>query len=99
MENLTYLMAAYFHEDWNHTHSSWEAVVDDFMTDNPARVEAVPGEIDELLAAEPDDAELTRDLIAMGCAYDPPDNDRAWLAAVGERIRAGLRQGKPRLPA
>lgn len=89
MEHLTYLMAAYFHEDWNHTHSAWEAVVDDFMTDNPARVEAVPREIDELLSAHPDDEDLERELIAMGCAYNAPEGDRAWLSAVGERIRLG----------
>ena len=92
MQNLTYLMAAYFHEDWNHTHTNWEAVVDDFLTDNPARVKAAPHEIDELLSRPLDDAALERELIAMGCAFDPAAGDRAWLAAVAERIRAGSSQ-------
>lgn len=87
MQNLTYLMAAYFHEDWNHTHTTWQAVVDDFLTDNPARVKQVPGEIDEFLSATLDDRELEGKLIAMGCAYDPPQGDRAWLEAVRDRIR------------
>jgi hypothetical protein len=90
MSPFEYLLAAYFHQDWNHTYDSWEGVVDDFMTDNPAKVEAVPREIDELLSAQSDEEGLTRELIAMGCAYDPPEGDRAWLAAMGQRIRAGL---------
>jgi CdiI immunity protein len=87
LENLTYLMAAYFHEDWNHTYTTWQAVVDDFLTDNPARVKRVPGEIDEFLSSTLDDRALEGRLIAMGCAYDPPEGDRAWLEAVRDRIR------------
>ena len=91
MENLNYLMSAYFHEDWDHTHETWEAVVDAFMSDNPSIVEAVPDEIDELLSATLDDAALERQLVALGCAYDSPLGDRAWLAQVARTVRAGAR--------
>lgn len=90
MDDLNYVLSAYFHQDWNHTYDSWEAVVDDYVSASGDSAGAVPVEIDRLLRETPDDKELATTLIAMGCAYDPPEGDRAWLAAVGQRIRAGL---------
>ena len=87
MDSLTYLLAAYFHQDWCHTHQTWEAVIDEFLTDNPARVAMAPLEIEHLLLAIADDAELERVLISMGMAYDPDEGDRAWLEAVRDRNR------------
>lgn len=92
MNSLTYLMAAYFHEDWNHTHTTWQAVIDEFLKDNPVRVAAAPREIDEVLSRSVDDEALAGELIEMGCAFNPPGGPRAWLDAVAERIRAGSSQ-------
>lgn len=90
MKDLTYLLSAYFHEDWNAGHSSWQAVIDDFATDDPSTVAAVPDEIDVLLSSEPSDQGLGAALLEMGCAYAPPEGDRAWLRAVRDRLRTAI---------
>lgn len=96
MDNLEYLLSAYFHQDWNHTYDSWQAVVDDYVAVGRDATRAVPTEIDRLLLQTPDDSELANVLTSLGCAYDPPEGDRQWLAAVGERIRDDLnRIGHP----
>ena len=84
MDNLTYLVRAYFHEDWPLHAGSWEEVVDAFLTDDPATVRAVPDEIDALLSSTSDD--LGDDMAAMGCSYDPAEGYRLWLQAVRDRI-------------
>jgi hypothetical protein len=89
MKELAYLLATYFHEDWNSVHTTWQAVVDDFAADDPATVAAVPDEIDRLLRST-SDQDLGAVLLDMGCAYAPREGDRAWLRAVGDRIRAHL---------
>ena len=90
MDNLKYMLSAYFHQDWNHTHNSWEAVVDEFATDDRSTVAAVPGEIDRLLAGVTDDAELDQLVLSLGCDYNPDEGDRAWLSAVRDRITGQL---------
>ena len=87
MDSLTYLMGAYFHEDWHHLQNSWQGVVDAFLTDDPNTVRTVPDEIDALLAGEQTAAELEDRLAAMGCSYDPAEGYRDWLEAVRDRIR------------
>lgn len=87
MENLQYLLSAYFHQDWNHTHDSWQRVIDEFLTDDSATVVRVPEEIDRLVEQTPDDGDLQEKLIELGCAYDPPEGDRTWLLEVRDRIR------------
>ena len=86
-ENLKYLLAAYFHQDWNHTHSTWEEVVDEYVNLDPSSVQGVTSEIDVLLSSPLDDTELDQELMRMGCAFDPPGGDRAWLRALRDRIR------------
>lgn len=88
MDNLTYLMAAYFHEDWHHLQKSWQEVVDVFLTDAPATVRAVPDEIDALLASTLTSADLSARMAAMGCSYDPAEGYRNWLQSVRDHIRA-----------
>jgi CdiI immunity protein len=90
MDNLKYLLSAYFHQDWNHAHDSWQAVVDEFVTDDLSTVKAVPDEIDRALTETVDDAELELLLRSLGCDYDPDEGDRAWLEAVADRIRQQL---------
>ena len=84
MDNLTYLVRVYFHEDWPLHHSSWQEVVDAFLTDDPVTVRAVPDEIDALLSRTSDD--LAQDMAALGCSYDPAEGYRAWLQAIRDRI-------------
>ncbi|WP_104105470.1 contact-dependent growth inhibition system immunity protein [Nocardioides sp. 616] len=86
MEGLTYLLMTYFHQDWDHAHSTWQGVIDEFLTDNPARVAQVPHDIDRLLANTPSDSQLSRAVVQMGMYYSPPEGERAWLAAVKDRI-------------
>lgn len=90
MDNLKYMLSAYFHQDWNHTHDSWQAVVDEFVTDDLPTVAAVPDEIDQVLTEAVGDAEMELLLKSFGCVYDPAEGDRAWLAAVRDRIRQRL---------
>lgn len=87
MDNLKYLLSAYFHQDWNHEHDSWQAVVDEFVADDAGTVSAIPGEIDQLLSGTHDDVELGKVLVTLGCAYDPEEGDRKWLGQVRDRIR------------
>lgn len=92
MDDLRFVLSAYFHQDWNHTYDSWQAVVDDYLAVSGESAQEIPSEIDRLLET-PDDAELGDILLSLGCAYDPPEGDRAWLTAVAERIRARSAQG------
>jgi CdiI immunity protein len=96
MDGLHYLLASYFHEDSRHAHQPWEAVIDKFLTDNPARVAMAPVAIEHFLAAIADDAELECALRGMGMAYHPDEGDRVWLEAVRDRIINGLQPSEPR---
>lgn len=87
MDNLTYLMGAYFHEDWHRLQDSWQGVVDAFLTDDPLTVRAVPDEIDALLSDPRTSESLVDEMAAMGCSYDPAEGYRVWLHAVRDRIR------------
>ncbi|WP_114422407.1 contact-dependent growth inhibition system immunity protein [Nocardioides houyundeii] len=91
MDPLTYLLQAYFHEDWSHTFQTWEEILDEFLKEDSTLIARVPEEIDTLLARIGDDAELERTLMSMGLAYDPDEGDRAWLEAVRDRIVSSLR--------
>lgn len=86
MENLRYLMGAYFHEDWHCFQDSWQEVVDAFLTDDTNTVRSVPHEIDTLLAGSRTLAELEDEMDAMGCSYLPAEGYREWLGAVRDRI-------------
>lgn len=88
MDNLSYFLAAYFHEDWDHYGPTWQSVVDAFIEDDAETVAAVPSEIDALLKCSPDDKQLGQTLLELGCVYDPPEGDRTWLVAVRDRIRS-----------
>ena len=67
MDNLKYMLSAYFHQDWNHTHDSWQAVVDEFVTDDLPTVAAVPDEIDQVLTEAVGDAEM--ELLLKSCGW------------------------------
>ena len=79
MENLEHLIGAYFHQDWNHVYATREEAVADFARRSPERVSSVPGEIDELLDATPDNEALAERLSAMGFDDAPLEGDRAFL--------------------
>ena len=88
MNDLEYLLAGYLNQDWYIGHDSWQAVVDEFIANDPHRVAGVPDKIDDLLSSHRQDQELSDTLVEMGCAYDPPEGDRAWLQAVRDYIQA-----------
>ena len=90
MDNLKYMLSAYFHQDWNHTHDSWQAVIDEFVTDDRTTVAEVPGEIEKVLAEVTDDGQLGQLILSLGCDYSPDEGDRAWLTAVRDRIAEHL---------
>ncbi|WP_104105469.1 contact-dependent growth inhibition system immunity protein [Nocardioides sp. 616] len=98
MENLTYMLQAYFHQDWNNLHATWQEVIDDFVQDDPETVSRVPGEIFKLLGSTPDDSDLRQRLLDMGMDYYPEEGYRPWLASVGERIadRSPAHKDSPR---
>ncbi len=87
---LDNFLAAYFHQDWTLDHDTPEAVVADYVRgESEATVAQLRGELDRLLAADPQEAGLAALLRASGCEYDPARDGigyRDWLQAV----RAGL---------
>ena len=85
MDNLSYLLSSYFHQDWDHYGPTWQHAVDAFLEDDPTTVAAVPDEIDDLLASSNED--LEQSLERLGNYYYPPEGDRAWLEAVRDRIK------------
>lgn len=92
MDSLEYLFSSYFHQDWKLEHSTWEGVIDEFLTDSPQRVSAVPGEIDRLLD-DADEGSLERAIAQLGAYYLPDSGAHAhrdWLLAVRDRIQAAL---------
>ena len=92
MDDLTHLFSAYFYEAWNeYEYASWEDALEDFTVRSPERVEGATSELSALLAAPVGDDELGAGLRELGCAFAPVEGDRAWLQAVLERLRGGLR--------
>jgi hypothetical protein len=87
MDNLKYLFSAYFHQDWHQARATWEEVVDEFLQDDATTVAAAPAELDALLSATDDDAELSQLVLELGCDYHPDLGERGWLTAVRDRIQ------------
>lgn len=89
---LDNFLAAYFHQDWVLDHDTPAAVVDDYRSgESDATVERLRGELDALLARDPDEAELAALLRASGCEYDPARDGvgyRDWLQSVRTRLAA-----------
>jgi hypothetical protein len=95
---LSYVLGAYFHQDWDLGGPTWEAVVSAFTASNDsAAVAGAAVDIARLLADVPGEEALTDALNALGCAYDPrpdlPDGSspRAWLERVREHLLAASR--------
>ncbi len=86
---LEHLMGAYFHQDWDLAGSE-EQVVTAFLTGSPDLRDEIAPEIDGVLSAVSDEAELQRLVDSMGCEYLPGPrfgSYRAWLAAIADHAR------------
>ena len=96
MEALTYLMGAYFHQDWDMDGGDSSDTVASFLNERPALVSACADEIDRLLTRHLAEGELAEQLIAWGCGFRAGDTDedyRVWLARISAQIRTFLSAG------
>jgi hypothetical protein len=86
---IWHLMGAYYNQDWADFYSTDEETVDAFVEESPGYRNELPGEIDWVLAAFADDAELESYLDSQGCEYIPQGvGYRAWLQQIADRVRA-----------
>ena len=96
-EPLRYLVAAYFHQDWNIETPTLRGVLELFAREEPE--ELVRGARDEavaLLAGDLDDEAIEQILDDFGLAVDPPAHGLSygrWLALVADVLTAALREG------
>lgn len=91
--DLTQLMNASFHEDYDYdtgSFESWEPAVDDFIEgETPGRIAGVVVDIGKLLAASPEDGTVQQMLASLGCrfVFDSISlTPRQWLEAVRDRL-------------
>lgn len=87
MDNLGILIAAYFHQDWHYVHGTWQAAVDEFVSQAPKEARRTPSEIDALLRTVTDDRALEERLFELGLDDAVVDGGRPWLEQVRDRIR------------
>ena len=87
---LWHLLGAYYNQDWSDFYSNDKETVDAFVAESDDLVPKLPGEIDRILAALPDDSELEAYLDSQGCEYLPQGDlgYRTWLEQIAERVRA-----------
>ena len=86
---LRHLLGAYFNQDWADFYSDEATTIDLFVDESPGYREVLPGEIDQVLAAFPDDDGLETYLDSQGCEYIPQGTTyRAWLQQIADRVRA-----------
>lgn len=94
---LSYLMGAYFNQDWGSTYD-WEgaepnfrAVVRHFKSENPsATIIEATRELEQFLALSLAEEEIEEALDDMASAYYPPSdglNYRQWLEAVLDTLQ------------
>lgn len=93
MEAVKYLMGAYFHQDWDMDGGQVSDTVRAFLSERRELVSACADQIDELLAKEQPEGELTAQLEAWGCDYyagESDDDYRNWLNDIRRQIRTAL---------
>ena len=91
LPNLQQFLGGYFNQDWKCDHASWQDVVEAFRREaSPGAAAAVPAELDHLLKAKLDDAQLADFLLRELHCYLRPEafglTKRQWL----EEVRAEL---------
>lgn len=97
VENLSQLLACYFHQDWPEEFASWEDVVNALLKAEPAAtVEAAAAELDDLLAQEWTEDDWRDFLIRILCCYVEPSSFGlgyiSWLTQLWERLANGPRR-------
>ena len=89
MEALKYLMAAYFHQDWDVDGGHVSDSVASFLDERRELVAACADEIDVLLMQDFAEGELQRQLSAWGCGFRAGDSDedhRLWLTEIRHQL-------------
>jgi hypothetical protein len=93
MEALTYLMGAYFHQDWDVDGGTVSDTVSTFLDERRDLVSSCADQIDALLAQDLAEGELEAQLAEWGNDYHAGDTDAAyrfWLTEIRRQIRTFL---------
>jgi hypothetical protein len=91
---LEYFLSNYFHQDFNVEFGSVWGAVNAFVSEEPGLAQAVPEEIEHLLATRPEERDLDEYLTRLGCQYlaQPDDGGyRGWLTEIARRVAAATR--------
>lgn len=89
---LATFVGVYLDEDLFEAYADEFEALAAFMAEQPEHSSKLPGEIDELLASDPSDAELRIVLRDLGMGIDTnAATYREWLAKIADRVRAGQR--------
>jgi hypothetical protein len=85
------LIGAYLNQDVWDFYPNVLAGVDDFVKDEPDLADPLVLEIDQLLAGQPDEAELSALMVRLGAGFLPDENGyRCWLTQIADRVRAAI---------
>ncbi|TWU12588.1 hypothetical protein CA54_14120 [Symmachiella macrocystis] len=92
---LRYLCGAYFHQDWDAEHDSWESVVEAFVcSESKDMVKSVCDDISAIISEYLDDSALERYMVSeLYCGYYPPGDSMTfteWLKAIRRHMDAGV---------
>jgi hypothetical protein len=88
--DLEQLFGAYFHQDWELDHASWQAVAEQFVEDSGAHLtEHVAIKLSELSESLVSDYEIGQAVQAMGCYYWPGSEVgyRSWLQQLAAHLQ------------
>lgn len=93
---LRELMGTYFHQDWDLFGHDHMAVVDQFIVDHPDLAARLVHDIDQVLAAVKDDADLESLLDGLGCEVlpDRPGGYRTWLGVIARQASRPVPNGE-----
>lgn len=87
-ERISYLLGAYFHQDWSFDAESPEEVINSFVAkEQPATVSLLKKELEDILSTE---RELSEDFIYQNDGYYSPSADgltvRLWFKQILETL-------------
>jgi hypothetical protein len=86
-------MGGYFHQDWDTYGPDSRAVVELYVTDDPELASRLPEEVARVLRDHPDEQEVQRLALALGCETDalsPSGSYRTWLTELAAYARDAL---------
>lgn len=83
---LEQMLGGYLGQDWPLDYDTWQGAIAAYKKEaGPNAVRQAMSELDALLAHHPDEGELQRIGVALGCDYEPSADGsgyREWLQAV-----------------